>query len=113
MPRGVYDRSPTADAVEDAPEPVKMIAMKLERHYRPAKEFEVVGYHKPEVKRKFPDGTMKVVEPAEFIKGEAAPAPFPGVISTGKIWAGTVIKLPEAEAKNIRNLGIASRDFDD
>jgi hypothetical protein len=114
MPRGVYDRQPTAtdEAAIPATEPVKMIAMKLERHYRPLGDYEVVGYLKPEVKRKLPSGEFKVVEPEEFIEGEQAPAPFPGVVSTGKVWASTTIRLPEAEAKNIMRLGIAARDFD-
>jgi hypothetical protein len=114
MPRGVYDRQPTATAdVEATPATeVKMVAMKLERHYCPLGDYEVVGYLKPEVKRKLPSGEFKVIEPEEFIEGEQAPAPFPGVVSTGKVWASTTIKLPEAEAKNIMRLGIAARDFD-
>ena len=115
MPKGVYDRQPTAavEAAIPAPESVKMLAMKLERHYRPTGDYEVVGYMKPEVKKKQPNGDFKVVEPEEFIAGMQAPAPFPGVVSTGKVWASTTIKLPEAEAKNIMRLGIAARDFED
>lgn len=115
MPRGVYDRNPAVAEIPDevGVAPVKMLAMKLERHYRPRGDYEVVGYLKKAVSKKFPDGTMKIVEPEEFIPGEQAPAPFPGVISTGKVWAQTTIKLPEDEAKSIAKLGIASRDFDD
>jgi hypothetical protein len=114
MPRGVYERQPTADVAIPASEPVKMLAMKLERNYRPAGDnYEVVGYLKKEVTKKFPDGQIKVVEPAEFIPGQKAPPPFPGVLNEYKIWAGTTIKLPEAEAKHIAKLGIATRDFDD
>lgn len=118
MPKGVYERQPTAAAeVVDsipAPEPVKMVAMKLGRHYRPLSEaYEVVGYLKPAVTKKTPSGEIKIIEPEEFIPGEKAPPPFPGVVSTGKIWAGTTIRLPEAEAKNIRKLGIAEVDFED
>lgn len=115
MPRGIYDRQPTVavEAAIPAPEPVKMLAMKLERHYHPRGAYEVVGYLKEAVTKKFPDGQIKIVEPEEFIPGEQAPAPFPGVISTGKVWAQTTIKLPEDEAKSIAKLGIASRDFDD
>lgn len=118
MPKGVYERQSAAVA-EVIPDevgvaPVKMIAMKLERHYRPASpNFEIVGYLKPAVTKKTPSGEMKVIEAEEFIPGEQAPAPFPGVVSTGKIWASTTIKLPEAEAKNIAKLGIGKRDFDD
>jgi hypothetical protein len=114
MPKGVYDRNPVAAVAETtAPEPVKMLAMKLERHYRPLGAYEVVGYLKKAVTKKFPDGLIKIIEPEEFIPGEQAPAPFPGVVSTGKVWAQTTIKLPEDEAKSIAKLGIASRDFDD
>ena len=115
MPRGVYERQPTAavEAAIPASEPVKMVAMKLDRHYRPHGEYEVVGYLKKAVTKKFPDGQIKVVEPEEFIPGEKCPPPFPGVINESKIWAGTTIKLPEVEAKHIARLGIASRDFDD
>jgi hypothetical protein len=115
MPRGVYERQPTA-AVEAAipdSEPVKMVAMKLLRHYRPMGEYEVVGYLKKEVTKKFPDGQIKVVEPEEFISGEKAPPPFPGVLNENKIWAGTTIKVPEDEGKTMKRQGIAERDFDD
>lgn len=114
MPRGVYERQPAE--LDDGPgsgtETVKMVPMKLERHYRPLGDYEVVGYMKPEVTRKMPNGELKVVEKEEFVPGEQAPAPFPGVVSTGKVWARTTIKLPEAEAKHIRKLGIASVEFD-
>lgn len=115
MPRGVYERQPTAAAevATPAPEPVKMVAMKLERHYRPIDKYEVVGYLKKEVTKKFPDGQIKVIEPAEFIPDEKAPPPFPGVINEHKVWAGTTIRVPEDEARNMRKLGIAERDFED
>ena len=124
MPKGVYERQP-AEPVSKAlldsamPEvygdlaPVKMVAMKLERHYRPAGAHEVVGYTKPAVTKKMPNGEMKIVEPEEYIVGEQCPPPFAGVISTGKIWASTTIKVPEDEAKTMKRLGIAERDFDD
>lgn len=116
MPKGVYERQPTvaADVAEAPPasEPVKMVAMKLERHYRPAGAYDVVGYLKPAVTKKMPSGEMKVIEPEEFIPGQAAPPPFAGVVSN-KIWAGTTIKVPEDEAKVMKRLGIAERDFDD
>ena len=110
MPRGVYERQ-TAEVV--VTEPVKMVAMKLERHYHPRGDYEIVGYMKPEVKKKQPKGEFKVIEPEEFISGEQAPAPFPGVVSTGKVWASTTIKVPEDEAKAMKRLGIAERDFED
>ena len=115
MPRGVYERQPTAavEAAIPASEPVKMVAMKLLRHYRPMGDYEVVGYLKKEVTKKFPDGQIKVVEPEEFIPGEKAPPPFPGVLNENKVWAGTTIKVPEDEGKTMKRQGIAERDFDD
>jgi hypothetical protein len=117
MPKGVYERQPVeAIDVIEAPAiaPVKMVAMKLLRHYRPAKaNFEIVGYTKAAVSKKMPNGEMKVVEPEEYITGEQCPPPFAGVVSTGKIWASTTIKVPEDEGKTMKRLGIAERDFED
>jgi hypothetical protein len=120
MPRGVYERQPAVAMGEiTSPKddmkiaPVKMVAMKLLRHYRPMGEYEVVGYLKKEVTKKFPDGQIKVVEPEEFIPGEKAPPPFPGVLNENKVWAGTTIKVPEDEGKTMKRQGIAERDFDD
>ncbi|TGR84619.1 hypothetical protein EN866_32960 [Mesorhizobium sp. M2D.F.Ca.ET.223.01.1.1] len=136
MPKGVYQRQPAeaftnnlngqsavltagymapvegkGDEVSVAP--VKMVAMKLDRHYRPAGDYEVVGYLKKEVVKKFPDGQTKVIEPEEFIAGQMAPPPFPGVINENKVWASTTIRVPEAEAKIMRLNKIAERAFDD
>jgi len=110
---------PTAAAVAEgietvvSPKPVKLVAMKLLRHYRPADAYEVVGYLKKEVTKKFPDGQIKVVEPEVFIPNEKAPPPFPGVLNEYKVWAGTTIKVPEDEGKIMKRQGIAERDFDD
>lgn len=90
-----------------------MEVMKLERNYRPAGEFEVVGWHKPEVKRKNAAGVEVIVEPAEFIKGERAPPTISGTGFSDKIWAGTVIRIGNAEAKNISRIGIAKLEFAD
>jgi hypothetical protein len=115
MPRGI----PNAKPIIEAPEPVasepaiKMVAMKLLRHYRPVGAYEVVGYLKTAIERKQSDGTVKVIEPEEYIPGQQAPAPFPGVVSTGKVWANTTILVPEDEGKTMRRLGIAERDFED
>lgn len=117
MPKGVYDRQPNAAVFQNepqtAPETIKMIAMKLDRHYRPMGQYEVVGYLKKEVVKKMPSGEMKVVEPEEFIAGEMAPPPFPGVINDHKVWAQTTIRVPEAEAKTMRQNRIAERAFED
>lgn len=93
-------------------EPPKLVTMKLERHYVPRGAFEIVGYHKPEVKKKTATGDWKVVEPEEFVEGEACPPPNPGVGYPNKIWASTVIRVPVEEGKTMQRLGIAARDFD-
>ena len=98
--------------VEKQAEKPRLVSMKLDRHYVPKGEFEIVGYHKPEVKKKTSTGDWKVVEPAEFVEGEACPPPNPGVGYPNKIWATTVIRVPEDEARNMQRLGIAIRDFD-
>lgn len=114
MPRGIPNAKPI---VIEAPAPVepavRLVAMKLLRHYRPIGDYEVVGYTKPAVSKKMPGGEMKVVEREEYIPGEQHPAPFPGVISTGKVWANTTIKVSEEEGKTMKRLGIAERDFED
>jgi len=118
MPRGIPNPKPeevnpviVAAAVEQI-DKSKLIAMKLERHYVPKGKFEIVGYTKPEVKKKTATGDWKVVEAEEFIEGEACPPPFHGVGYPNKIWASTVIRVAEAEAREMQRLGIAARDFD-
>lgn len=106
MPRGI------PNVQSDTAEPVAMIAMKLERHYQPGGDYQVVGYHKPEVKRKDAAGREIVVSPEEFIEGEMAPPPYPGVGFDGKVWASTVIRLPEEEARRVQKQKIGIRDFD-
>lgn len=112
MPRGIPNAKPIIEAHVEQPAAVKMVAMKLERHYLPVGAYEVVGYLKPALTRKNAAGELIVVEPEKFIPGEQAPPPFPGVVNA-KVWASTTIKLAEDEAKNISRLGIAKRDFDD
>lgn len=94
-------------AVEAAPE--KRIKMKLERHCNPSgMDFEIIGHFQPELRRKNPAGVMEVVRAEAFIPGEPAPPPLPGVGTKGKLWAGTIIALPESNAKALRRAGIAS-----
>jgi hypothetical protein len=62
-----------------------MVAMKLLRNYRPLAGYEVVS---------------------------AVGASYPGVGFPHKLWAGTVVRLPEGEAKALHKAGIAARDFD-
>lgn len=60
---------------DDGPAPVvaeKMFPVRLLKNYKPAGNYEIVG--------------------------EMAPAPRPGLDFPGKIWAGTVVKLPAPEA---------------
>lgn len=99
--------------VTPEPAPAKMVTMKLERHCRPGGEFEIIGHMQPELRRKNAAGVMEIVRAEEFIKGEPAPPPLPGVGTTGKLWAGTIIALPEAEAKALKRAGIASFELVD
>lgn len=91
----------------------KLRAMDLKRHYRPRGQFEIVGYHQPEIKRKNPAGQEIVIQKAEFIPDKMAPSPMPGVDVAGKIWASTVIRVPAEEAKAMRDAGIAERSLED
>jgi hypothetical protein len=97
----------------DAPPPPKLRAMELKRHYRPTGTFELVGYNRPEIKRKAPDGREIVIQDAAFIPDEMAPSPMPGVEVKGKIWATTVIKVPADEARTMRANGIADVALED
>ena len=101
--------APTAAPVETAPEPakVKTLAMELKRHYVPHDLVRIVGYQKAARVVKNAGGERVEVEPARFVDGEMYPPIFPGVGFDGKIWAGTVIEVPEAEAKTMRLKGIA------
>ena len=94
---------------KDAKEPVKLFPVRLLKNYRPAGEYEIVGYQRPEEKRKDAIGRMVVVQEAAFIEGEMAPAPYPGVGFDTKIWAETVLKLPIDEAKNLVSKNLATR----
>lgn len=100
----------------------KMVPVMLERHYRPKGEHEVLGYLQPEIKRKRPDGTFEIVQREEFIAdanpetGVISPMPPPlagvGTFS-GKLWAGTKVRLPVDEAKFVRKEGIGAIEIDD
>lgn len=91
----------------------KLQAMELKRNYRPIGVYELVGYLRPEVKKKNAAGVLEVVVPKQFIDGEMAPPPVPGVVHANKIWAGTVIRVPADEAKVMRNAGIAEASLED
>lgn len=73
--------------VDMRPDPSKkLVTMKLEKNYRPEGEFVVVG-----------------TPPTAVLAGTG---------TEGKLWAGTTVKLTEAEAKKVHAAKIATRDFD-
>ncbi len=79
----------------------RMFPVRLLKHYVPLGEFDVVGHHRPEVKVKDSAGRETIVQEAGFVEGEMTPAPYPGTGYPGKVWAGTVIKLPLDEARSL------------
>lgn len=98
----------------------KMFPVLLTKNYVPGGAYEIIGYLKEAVKRKDAAGAWRVVEPEEFIKGEMKPHTSHGVgfgkmvdengkVTNAKIWAGTHIMLPVAEAKSIIAKKIAER----
>jgi hypothetical protein len=91
----------------------KMVAMKLLRNYCPGGRYEIVGWHRPALQRKGPSGQIETTRAAEFIRGEMADPPYPGVGFDGKVWAGTVIKLGETEARAVKDKRIAELEFAD
>ncbi len=92
----------------EQPKPAKLIVMKLERNYRPASPFEVVGHLKPAVTRKNMAGVELTISPEQFIEGEPMPAAVAGTGFPHKLLAGTVIRICEDEAKSMRKAGIGS-----
>lgn len=73
--------------VDMRPDPAKkLVTMKLEKNYRPAGEYVLVG-----------------TPPAAVLAGTG---------TEGKLWAGTTIKVTEEEAKKMHAAKIATRDFD-
>lgn len=91
----------------------KMVAMELKRHYRPMGEHEIIGHLRPAKTVKNAAGEEIEVHAAKFIDGEMFPSVYGGVGFADKIWAGTTIRVPEAEAKVMRDKGIAERGFND
>lgn len=119
MPKGVYERK-TKEIPDMASEPTKLFPVVLTKNYVPRAEYEIVGYLKEAIKRKDAAGNWKVVEPEEFIEGVMRPHTSPGVgygasvdkdgkKTNAKIWAGTHIRLPVDEAKNVVAKKIAER----
>ncbi len=89
--------------------PTKTVKMELKRHYVPHNLISIVGYERPARFTKNAAGEMKEVEAAAFIEGEMFPPIFAGVGYDNKIWAKTVIEVPEDEGKTMRRLGIAEQ----
>ena len=98
----------------------KTTIMRLLKNYRPAGDFEVVGWHKQPKTRKNPAGQLVVIEAGGFIAdtddtGKIMPAP-PALAGTGyadKLLVDTVIRIGSAEAKVMKAAGIAEIDFED
>lgn len=119
MPKGVYERKPKDESImanetAAAPQPSEQLfPVRLLKNYRPAGDYEVVGYHRPEIKQKDTAGKMIVVQEAAFIEGEMSPPPFAGVGFESKVWAETVLKLPKDEAKRLvgKNLAVRADAF--
>ena len=119
MHKGVLNKEiPTMASAETTP--VKLFPVVLSKNYVPIGDYEIVGYLKEAVKRKDAAGNWRVIEPEEFIKGEMKPHQTPGVgygaiekdgkvLVNAKIWAGTQIKLPLDEAKQVVSKKIAER----
>lgn len=110
MPKGVYERKPKESDMSP-PEAAKdkMFPVLLNKNYVPRGEYEIVGYLKEAVKQKDAAGNWRIVEAEAFIEGEMKPHASPGVGFDGKIWAGTHIKLPMDEAKQVVSRKIADR----
>lgn len=87
----------------------KLFPVLLTKNYVPIGHYEIVGYLKEAVKAKDAAGNWHVIEKEEFIEGVMKPHTSPGVGFPNKIWAGTTIKLPVDEAKNVVALKIAER----
>lgn len=111
MPKGVYERKPKEPDMSppEAIKETKMFPVLLTKNYAPRGEYEIVGYLKEAVKQKDAAGNWRIVEKEEFIEGEMKPHQSPGVGYPGKIWAGTHIKLPLDEAKQLVAKKIAER----
>ena len=85
----------------------KPIAMQLKKNYAPRELVRIVGYNRQEIRAKDAGGREQIIQTAEFIPDLMSPPAYPGVGMVGKIWAGTVIEVTEAEAKDMRSKGIA------
>jgi hypothetical protein len=66
--------------------PEQPVSVRLLKNYKPIGWYEVQGHFDAE---------------EEFVKGQPAPPPYPGVHFEHKLWAGTVVKLPAEEARSL------------
>ena len=94
--------------------PVKLLKNSAPRNHITGENvpFEIVGYWTEERTINSPDGTGKKTIPSEFIAGEEAPAPYPGVGGGDmgrKIWAGTIVKFPADHGRFLIDHNIAQR----
>lgn len=104
--------TPTTYVMPPKPDGAQMISVKLERNYAPIGYYDVVGWDRPEIKKKGPGGQIVVIQEAAFIKDEKAPPAVAGTGYANKVWAGTTIMLPKDEAKRVVDAGIGKRGFD-
>lgn len=118
MAKATTDEQEAAQGVSEKPSPAPkaeksgLVEMVLLKNYQPGGKYEIVGYDRKERLVKNAAGEMVVATPGAFIHGEMAPPPFPGVGYSGKVWAGTKIRLPREEAMACYDKKIAERGFD-
>jgi hypothetical protein len=81
---------------------------------------EVIGYDRPRIEKKDAAGRMIVLDEGGFTReeddqGKLKPMPpaVPGTGTLGKLFAGTLVRLPVDEAKRARKLGIVEYELDD
>ena len=77
-------KTEAAPQAAKATKPDAMFPVRLLRNYMPA------GGTGPNNEKKVVGRDYEIVE--------ASPSPFPGVHQAHKLWAGTIVKLPRAEA---------------
>ena len=126
MPKGFPNPKPQYDAEDvgveiypaatvaaiEANKP-RMTPMRLKNNYRPYGEFEIVGHWQKAIRVKRADGKEIELQPEEFIKGDPAPAPQPGIGTSGKLWNGTIARFTSEEAKHLRKNGLADIEMED
>lgn len=97
----------------DAPSP-RTAKVELTRNYVPRGTYALVGHNRPRIVEKDAAGREHVRQEAAFVPDEMYPPKQAGVgfgpvtdkdgklIRNGKIWAGTIIEVPEDEARDMR-----------